>query len=79
MTQSSMQRLMRIAVKALVTAHTPRVLGEALTAEGHNAIVEEHEPREGGTVRIRRRRPIEGRLHILERMASRETGAPACT
>ena len=49
---------------SLVTAHTPRE-----SAVDHEAIVEVHAPRVRGIERIRRRRPIAGRLHIVERMA----------
>ena len=66
-----MQRRMRIAVKALVTAHTPRVGVDALIEAEHAAIVEVHAPREGGIARNRRRRPVEARLHITKRMVIR--------
>nr|MBA3965884.1 hypothetical protein [Nitrospirales bacterium] len=67
-----MQRLMRIAVKALVTANTPcEADGVALIADAHKAIPEGHEPREGGRVRTRRRRPIAGRLHITKGTVAR--------
>ena len=50
--------------------------GIALIAVARDASVEAHEPREGGSGRGRRRRPVEGRLHIAKRMASREAGTP---
>ena len=44
-----MQRVMRIAIKALATAHTPRVEDvEVLSEVAHAAIAEVHEPRDGG-------------------------------
>ena len=68
-----MQGVMRIAVKALATAHTPRAADAAvLTAGEYVATDEVHDPCAVGKERTRCRRPIGGRQHIAKRMAGGE-------
>jgi len=69
MTESSMQRVMRIAIKALATADTPDEDVVRLTDGAHIAIDEDHDPRTRGITNIRRRRPLEAGRHVLESMA----------
>jgi hypothetical protein len=67
-----MQRVVRVAIKALATARTPRVFVVVFMAAARVASDEVHDPLAGGKVRIRRRRPRGGRLHSQEGMARGE-------
>ena len=61
-TQSAMQCIVRVPIKALASSRTPRAGAVAgLRADDHGAIDEGHAPQLGGPVRNRRRRPVEVR------------------
>jgi hypothetical protein len=57
------------------TAHTPDVFGLGLKVAEHGAIGDEHGPRVSRSHGIRRRRPIDCRPDIQERMTRRQGGA----
>ncbi len=61
-----------ILIRIHTTANAPHVEGAGLTEVVHVAN-EVHEPREGRIDRIRRRRPIAGRLDVAKRMAGRQS------
>ena len=60
MTESS------IRIRIHATTDTPDEAGGRLSAGGHVAIAEDHDPRSRGNIGIRRRRPIEGRLDVAK-------------
>ena len=73
LTQSTQIAKALIRVRILPhLAHTPGAADDGLIAGAHVAIAEGHEPREGRIFCERCRRPIEGQLEILERMALRK-------
>src|SRR5437870_1079209 len=57
------------------TTNTPGALVESLTEAEHSAIAEAHTPHEGRIFRMRRPRPIVGRLDSHKRMARRKSRA----
>ncbi len=56
-------------IRIRATTNTPGALVEGLTETEHGAIAEAHTPHEGRILRMRRRRPVVGRLDIQKRMA----------
>ena len=58
-----------IRIRMHATAHTPDVAAEGFTVAFHEANAEVHEPRVGGILGTRRRRPITGRLDVVKGMA----------
>ncbi len=58
-------------IMALSTTHAPHEVEAGLIELGHSASEEEHAPCEAGIVGKRSRRPVEGRLHIIKRIAGR--------
>ena len=56
-------------IRIRATTNTPGALVEGLAETEHGAIAEAHTPHEGRILRMRRRRPVVGRLDIQKRMA----------
>src|SRR5262245_53278543 len=57
----------------MATANTQHDAGEGLSAAAHVATAEAHEPRDAGIAGVGSSRPVDGRLHIGEGMAGRES------
>jgi hypothetical protein len=66
---SPVARASLICIRIHDTAHTPGVAGVGLTVAVHKTNAEVHEPRVGGILGTRRRRPITGRLDVVKGMA----------